>query len=165
MHKETFRDFLIPKLKFAVTSSVATLIDYGIYLFLTLVMLTSETTGHAISYSIGMLVNFILQKRFIFASRRKTYAILGMSIMFSFIGWLLSQGIFNLLIFSFPFMHKHDILAKLLTTATIFLYNFYTKRFSFERRYPLDAARKHFKRKNTGEAWIRGNRNINLFII
>lgn len=151
MFKEFLRDFFIPKLKFALTSSIATLIDYGIYLFLTILLLTSETVGHAISYSVGMIVNFLLQRRFIFDSRRKTYAILGMSVMFSLVGWLLSQGIFNLLIYSSPFFKQHDIAAKLLTTAIIFLYNFYTKRFSFERRIPLDDARKHFKRSKKQE--------------
>lgn len=147
-YKETIREFTLPKLKFAVTSAVATAVDYGIYLTLTLAVMTSETVAHAISYSIGMVVNFLLQRRFIFESKRKTSAIFAMSVMFSLIGWLLSQGIFNTLIFSFAFFKKWDILAKIITTGVIFLYNFYTKRFSFERRYPLQDARKHFKRKN-----------------
>jgi putative flippase GtrA len=146
-YKAAFQEFFIPKFKFALTSSVATLIDYGIYLSLTMLLLTSETVAHAISYSVGMVLNFLLQRRFIFTSKRKTSAIFAMSVMFSGIGWLLSQGIFNLLIYSIPFFKTYDILAKVLTTGTIFLYNFYTKRFSFERRFPLQHAKKHLQRK------------------
>jgi len=56
------KNFFIPKLKFAITSSIATAIDYGIYLFLTTMMLTSESVAHAISYSIGMILNFFSPK-------------------------------------------------------------------------------------------------------
>ncbi|MCB2218788.1 MAG: GtrA family protein [Bacteroidetes bacterium] len=145
-YKAAFKEFFIPKFKFALTSSVATLLDYGIYLTLTMLLLTSETIAHAISYSVGMILNFLLQRHFIFTSKRKTSAIFAMSVMFSGIGWLLSQGIFNLLIYSISFFKTYDILAKILTTGTIFLYNFYTKRFSFERRMPLQDARKHLRR-------------------
>ncbi|MFU8844633.1 MAG: hypothetical protein ACNA7V_12600, partial [Bacteroidales bacterium] len=63
------------------------------------------------------------------------------------IGWALSQGLFNLLIHTTGFFGQYDILAKMLTTATIFLYNFYTKRWSFEKKYPLENLRKSFREK------------------
>lgn len=141
------KNFLLPKAKFAVTSAVATALDYGIYLTLTLAFAVSETVSHAVSYSLAMILNFLLQRRFIFQSKRKTSAIFAMSIMFSLIGWILSQAIFNLLIFSFSFFHHWDILAKILTTAVIFLYNFYTKRYSFERKFPLESIVKSGKKK------------------
>ena len=146
-YKKTIRDFAIPKIKFAATSSIATLVDYGLYISLTMLIHTSETIAHGISYSVAMILNFLLQRKFIFASKRKTSAILAMSVMFSLIGWLLSQAIFNLLIFSIPFFRSYDLVAKIITTASIFLYNFYTKRFSFERKYPLQGAGKHLKRR------------------
>lgn len=136
--KTAIKDFLLPKIRFAMTSSIATLVDYGIYLSLTLYFMINETVAHAISYSIAMVLNFLLQRRFIFASNRKTSTIFLMSVMFSLIGWLLSQGIFNLLIYSFEFFGTYDVIAKILTTASIFLYNFYTKRFSFEKKHPLE---------------------------
>lgn len=131
-----FKDFVMPKLKFAMTSSLATALDYGLYLTLTLAFHVNETVSHAISYSLGVLLNFYMQKTFIFANNRKTGAAFSLSVLFSLIGWLLSQAVFNALIYTVPFFKSYDILAKLTVTATIFLYNFYTKRFSFEKKLP-----------------------------
>ena len=140
------KNFFVPKLKFAVTSSIATASDYGIYIFLTSMMLASESTSHAISYTIGMIINFFLQKRFIFLLQRKLYQAFGLSILFSLIGWIISQGIFNLLISYTGFFHKNDILAKIIVTFVIFFYNFYTKRFSFEKKRLLDNYKEYFKK-------------------
>ena len=130
------KDFFIPKFKFAVTSSVATAIDYGLYIALTMAAHFSETASHAISYTVAVVINFLMQKRFIFENNRKTGHAFALSVLFSLIGWMLSQAIFNFLIFYIPFFGSYDLLAKVLVTATIFLYNFYTKRFSFEKKMP-----------------------------
>jgi len=140
------KNFLIPKIKFAITSSIATAMDYGIYLFLTLFLLVSESASHAISYSVGMIINFLLQKRFIFLLKRKLYQAFGLSVMFSLIGWMISQGLFNGLILYSGFFKQHDILAKIIVTFVIFFYNFYTKRFSFEKKRLLDNYREYFKK-------------------
>jgi putative flippase GtrA len=145
--RQGFREFFLPKFKFALTSSVATLLDYGVYIALTLVFLVNESVSHAVSYTVAMVLNFLLQRRFIFDTNRKVMHVFGLSVMFSLIGWVLSQGLFNLLIHTSGFFRHYDILAKMLTTATIFLYNFYTKRFSFEKKYPLENLRKSFREK------------------
>lgn len=130
------KEFFIPKFKFAITSSIATALDYGIYIALTMLAQFSETASHAISYSIGMVVNFLLQKKFIFENNRKIGHSFVLSVIFSLIGWLLSQALFNLLINYTAFFRDYDLLAKVVVTITIFLYNFYSKRFSFERKMP-----------------------------
>ena len=149
MLKDSLKAFFVPKFKFALTSSVATLVDYGIYLSLTMLFMVNESVSHAISYSVAMVMNFMLQRRYIFESKRRTSTIFAMSVMFSLIGWLLSQGIFNLLIYTVPFFGKYDILAKIATTGSIFLYNFYTKRFSFERKIPLENFKKQTQKRET----------------
>jgi putative flippase GtrA len=147
---EILKRFTIPKIKFAATSSVATALDYGIYILLTAVFLSSETTAHAISYTIGMITNFLLQRRFIFLLERKLYQAFILSVVFSLIGWLLSQGIFNGLIYSFAFFKQQDILAKVIVTLTVFFYNFYTKRFAFEKKYPHANIREYIKKEKNG---------------
>jgi len=146
---EIIKNFIIPKLKFAATSFIATALDYGIYILLTTVVLYSESLSHAISYTIGMITNFILQRRFIFLLKRKLYQAFLLSVMFSMIGWLLSQGIFNGLIYSFAFFKQHDLLAKIAVTLIIFFYNFYTKRFAFERKYPHENIREYLKKDDS----------------
>jgi len=147
-YKSALKEFVFPKAKFALTSSVATTVDYAIYISLTMLLFVNESVSHAISYSVAMILNFILQKRFIFSAARKTSTIFIISAAFSLIGWLLSQGIFNLLIYSTEFLKHYDLLAKVITTAIIFLYNFYTKRYAFEKKYPLQNAKKHLGKKN-----------------
>jgi putative flippase GtrA len=145
--RQGLKAFLIPKFKFGLTSSLATLVDYGLYVALTMFLSLNESISHAISYSAGMVLNFFMQRRFIFKTNRKVMHVFGLSVMFSLIGWLLSQAMFNILIHAFVFFNKYDILAKIVTTATIFLYNFYSKRFSFEKKYPLEGFRKSFREK------------------
>ena len=109
-----------------------------LFFFITLTMLVhfNESASHAISYSVAMIVNFLMQKRFIFENNRKTGHAFMLSVLFSVIGWMLSQLLFNILIHYTAFFKTYDILAKILVTGSIFLYNFYTKRFSFEKRVP-----------------------------
>lgn len=132
------KDFFVPKIKFAMTSSVATIADYGIYIALTLFFGVSESVSHAISYSIAVLLNFYMHKTFIFSTNRKLKFAFTLSVSFSLLGWLLSQVVFNFLIYSFPFFKHYDILAKIISTALVFFYNFYTKRFSFEKKLPWE---------------------------
>lgn len=136
--KATIKDFLLPKIKFGLTSSLATAIDYGIYLSFTMLFFINESVSHAISYGVAMVINFLMQKRFIFKLQRKVGYAFGLSVMFSLIGWTLSQVFFNFFILNFDFFAKYDVLAKILATGIIFLYNFYTKRFSFEKKHPLE---------------------------
>jgi putative flippase GtrA len=145
--RQRLNEFLIPKFKFGLTSSLATLVDYGLYVALTMLFFLNESLSHTISYSTGMILNFFMQRRFIFKTNRKVMHVFGLSVIFSLIGWVLSQAMFNILIHSFAFFKTYDILAKILTTATTFLYNFYTKRFSFEKKYPLEEFRKSFREK------------------
>lgn len=147
-YKKFLKDFLIPKIKFGITSSVATAADYGIYLLLTLLLFTNESVAHAISYSVGMIINFILQKRFIFTMQRKLGYVFTLSVVFSLIGWTLSQALFNFFILTFNFFATYDIVAKICVTLIIFFYNFYTKRFSFEKKLPLDNVKQHLSKKN-----------------
>ncbi len=140
------KNFFIPKLKFAITSSIATAIDYGIYILLTTLMLASDSTAHAISYTVGMIINFFLQKRFIFLLKRKLYQAFGLTVIFSLIGWLISQGLFNGLISYIDFFRQNDILAKIIVTFVIFFYNFYSKRFSFEKKRLFDNYKEYIKK-------------------
>ncbi len=143
--KAFLKDFFIPKLKFAITSGIATAVDYAIYISLTYFLVTSETVAHGISYTCGMILNFILQKRYIFITKRKLGYVFTLSVIFSLIGWMLSQSLFNFFIHYIEFFKSYDLVAKILVTGIIFLYNFYTKRFSFEKRVPMDKMKDYFK--------------------
>mgnify|MGYP005666508795 CR=1 FL=1 len=126
------RLFLL-KGRFALTSSVATAIDYVLYLLLVRSWLP-PVPANVVSYSCGMVVNFILQKRFVFTLQRSVSKAFGLAILVSLGGMALSTGIIYLLS-QMDFFIPRQYLAKLAATGIVFFYNFYLKRFVFEKRF------------------------------
>ncbi|MBN2350476.1 MAG: GtrA family protein [Bacteroidales bacterium] len=126
------KEFFIPKFKFALTSSVATAVDYGSYLLL-VNNLFSPVISNIISQTSGIIVNFILQKRFVFLMKRNLYAAFFLSILFSLIGLGLGTS-FIYLLNKHEFFSVHQYITKFIVTGFIFFYNFYTKRFAFEKK-------------------------------
>jgi putative flippase GtrA len=128
---EKIEQFVYPKIKFASTSLIATILDYIIYLTLVYSGF-NKVYSNVISASIGFLVNFFLQKKFIFTLRRKAHHTFLISMSFSAAG----IGISTLFIFLFNknvFLDHHQYITKLLVMGIMFFYNFYTKRIAFEK--------------------------------
>ena len=124
---------LLLKAKFASSSLIATITDYGLYL--TLVNnVFNPVVSNIISAGTGMIVNFALQKKFIFQlNRRLSHAFL-LSVAVSIGGIALSTLLIDLLNFN-EFFNEKQYITKFLVTGVIFFYNFYLKRYSFERRF------------------------------
>ncbi|GAB4397914.1 MAG: hypothetical protein OHK0053_15390 [Microscillaceae bacterium] len=130
--KQKIRDLLLSKLKFATTSALASLVDYSLYLLL-VSQAYVPTTAHRISAGCGMVLNFFLQKRFIFALKRRAYMAFAISVFFSLLGIEIGAQIIRGLN-QFTFFAEHQPITKLVSMGLVFFYNFYTKRFAFERR-------------------------------
>jgi len=127
-----YKLFLL-KAKFAMTSGVATLVDYGLYMLLIWSDLR-PVVANVISYSVGMIINFLLQKRFIFTLQRKVSTVFLIAISVSIGGLLLSTGLIYALNL-YPFFAEYQAVTKLLVTGVVFFYNFYLKRYAFEKRF------------------------------
>lgn len=121
------------KVKFAITSLVATAVDYGLYLAL-VSSVFSPVPSNVISYSCGMVVNFFLQKQYVFDLRRKVYNAFLLATAVSLGGLVLSTTIIWTLN-HWPFFQVHQYVTKLCATGLVFFYNFYLKRFVFEKRF------------------------------
>lgn len=120
------------KLKFAATSIVATVTDYVLYL-LFVNYFFQPIVANIAAYSIAVVVNFFMQKRFVFALQRKTSTAFALSMAVSAGG----LGLSTLLVWLFnknEFLSNYQFLVKLLATGLVFFYNFYAKRFAFEKR-------------------------------
>ncbi len=129
---EWLLDFIIPKIKFAATSAVATAADYFLYLVLE-AYLMPPVHANLVSQSAGMVINFILQRKFVFMLKRKLYAAFLLSVLFSIIGIGLGTSLIYLLT-RIIFFDSHQYITKAIVTGIIFFYNFYTKRFAFEKQ-------------------------------
>jgi len=123
--------YVQPKIRFGLAGIVATAVDHVLYLILIAGM--AEWKASFISYAIAMVVNFFLQKRFIFDLKRKPGVAFLLSMTFSLGGLFFSA--FLVKFFSqYPFFAANRYLNKLTVTGIIFIYNFYTKRFAFEKK-------------------------------
>jgi putative flippase GtrA len=122
------------KLKFGASSIVATLCDLSIFFFLTRDEWLQPEIAQGIASSTGMLINFFLQKKYVFDIQRRTRTAFFMSIGISLMGILISIGIIHVLTTYTP-LKDYIQVAKLMTIGTMFFYNFYLKRFAFEKRF------------------------------
>ena len=120
------------KVKFAMSSSLATLVDYVLYQVLVR-YLFSPVASNLISATVGMVINFFLQKKYIFELKR--------SVNIAFIiSLLVSEGGIGISTIIIHFLNNSEMLSgnqyiiKAIATGTVFFYNFYLKRFAFEKR-------------------------------
>lgn len=143
--KERLLAFLIPKLKFAGTSGIATAVDYAlVFLLLNIIGLQENVEfiginfklANTIGVAIGMITNFVLQKKYVFDTNRNVYFVFFLTVSFSVAGFLLNQWLFDFLRKTIEFLSVHTFITKAFVTGFMFLFNFYTKRFSFEKSLP-----------------------------
>ncbi len=121
------------KLQFGFASLLATGIDYSLFLFLVWSDVDA-IKAHYFSASLGMLVNFFVQNQYVFLRERALLSTFFLSIAVSVIGIYLG-GLLMGWIQQFQFWNAHVYVSKLGVTGLIFFYNFYLKRFVFEKRF------------------------------
>lgn len=107
--------------------------DYFLYLILVNYFL-DPIVSNLISAGTGMLINFLLQKRYIFQLERKVGHAFLISLATSVLGIGLST-LFIYLLIQIPFFMEYQFITKGIVTGSIFFYNFYMKRFAFERKF------------------------------
>ena len=120
------------KVKFAMSSSVATLVDYVLYQVLVR-YLFSPVVSNLISATVGMVINFFLQKKYIFELKRSVNIAFIISLLVSVGGIGISTIIIHFLNNS-EMLSGNQYIIKAIATGTVFFYNFYMKRFAFEKR-------------------------------
>lgn len=124
-------------LRFALTSFLATVIDFGIFWLLTHESSMSLRVAQVISASVGMTTNFFMQRFFVFDLKRKVHHafLISMSVSVGglLLGYLMMSGLQQIPWFTEDKLHK--LVAKFIVTAILFFYNIILKRFAFERRF------------------------------
>jgi len=130
---ETIKKLFLLKAKFAMTGAVATTVDYVVYLVLVNDFFT-PVISNIISYSCGMVINFLLQKRFVFTLEGSVSRAFILSVAVSLGGMALSTGIIYGLS-QIEFFNERQYITKLFATGFVFFYNFYLKRYVFERKF------------------------------
>lgn len=126
------RLFLL-KLKYATASATATSVDYLLY-FLLYSSGLPKTTANFISYPVGVVVNFLLQKKYIFSMTRRLRTTFALAMLVSAGGWAINATLFYFFM-KIPLLETYHWFTKILVNAIIFFYNFYGKRYVFERKF------------------------------
>ncbi len=122
------------KLRYAMGGGIATSVDYMIYFSLADRILP-PVYSQMIAYSVSVVVNFLFQKKFVFKLNRSTKSAFGLSMLVSMGGLILSTSILYLLLNLHPFLRAHQIFPKVMTSGIVFFYNFYLKRYVFEKKF------------------------------
>lgn len=86
-----------------------------------------------LAYASGVLFNYILHKRYIFEQRRAASVIFILYILVSIGGIAISAGLTWLFV-KVPFFAHNPQIMKITTMGLVFIYNFFSKRFAFEKR-------------------------------
>ena len=130
---QSIYNLLKVQFRFAMTGAFATGIDYIIYLAL-VNRIFSPVVSNLISYPCGALVNFMLHRKFVFHMTGTTSATLALSFTVSLGGMGLSTLLIYLLS-QMDFFALHQPITKLVSAGVVFFYNFFLKRFVFERKF------------------------------
>lgn len=144
--------FFYPKIRFAVASLLATVVDFCLFSFV-LISLFEPVNAERISAGVGMVINFILQKRYVFKMKRNALLVLMLSIALSVIAIEIGAQLINVLthhevafrvagysVFRivnpfYNFFLENIVLAKILSVLVKFVFNFYTKRWAFQKEF------------------------------
>lgn len=121
------------KARYAMGGGIATSVDYLIY-FSLVDRIFSPVYSQMIAYSVSVVVNFMFQKKFVFKLNRSTKSAFGLSMLVSLGGLILSTSIIYTLNLH-PFLRSNQIITKIMTSGIVFFYNFYLKRYVFEKKF------------------------------
>ena len=123
-------DFVLEKIPFLLSGTVATGISLGVYLLLVGRVLPPGPAT-LVAYGSSVVVNFFLQRYFVFELRRSVRSAFALSMLVSAGGmafdWLIVTGLHR-----YPLLGDREWAIKLTAQVIVFFYNFYAKRRVFE---------------------------------
>jgi len=111
---------------------VATVVDVLLFTYVFTKFLT-VFQSEILAGFIGMCINFILQKRYVFKLKRNQYIAFGMSIGLSIVALFLGGFLIDALV-EVPLFATYLILPKLIVISFKFFFNYFTKRWVFEKK-------------------------------
>jgi putative flippase GtrA len=136
LQKKRYNPFMFKKLflqfcKFGLVGTLCFLIDYGLMVLLTEFSQLSYFRACAISYTVSVVVNYILSMRFVFKGREDMSKIaeILVFVVLSVIGLAFNQLIMWIAVETF---HIFYAVAKILATMMVTVYNFISRKVFLE---------------------------------
>ena len=144
--RERAKKFLVLFGKFAVTGAMASVVNFAVFNLLFYWGFSLEEMDKAstafqqksviadmIAYASGVSFNYVLHKRFIFEQKRSPSVTFILYILVSAGGIAISAGLTWIFV-KMLFFAQHPPIMKITTMGLVFIYNFFSKRFAFEKR-------------------------------
>ena len=131
--KENKKELLIQIIKFLIVGGIATGIDWLIYFVLYNYLKIEPLIANIISYSISTVYNYLASVKYVFKvdNTKKKYQTFVVFVIFSLIGLLLSEGLIYLLINK---LKTNEMLAKIISTIIVMVFNFITRKIFLEKK-------------------------------
>ncbi len=132
-YQSRWHELASKKARFLMTSGLVTALDYACYLLL-VAYIFSPVVSNIFSYTVIMVLNFVLQRYFVFELDRPIKRTFVLAMMISTGGLILSTAMIYVLD-QYPYLSERQFLLKAIVTGSLFFYNFYLKRYAFERKF------------------------------
>lgn len=119
-------------MKFGVVGFLCFGIDYGLMIFLTEVCGISYLVSSGISFSVSVIVNYILSLKFVFDTGKDNNKIVEflIFIILSVIGLGINQALMWVCVDK---LHVHYMISKIGVTGVVMVYNFVTRKVILEK--------------------------------
>ena len=125
------KKLIIQFMKFGVVGGIATVVDYGIMVLLTETTDLGYFLSSAISFTLSVVVNYILSMRFVFKGKDELNKFQEMAIFvaLSIVGLALNQMIMWIAVEFFCVFYA---VAKIFSTMLVTVYNFISRKLFLE---------------------------------
>lgn len=129
MKKEN--DLLKQVCKFLIVGGIATLIDWGIYIFLNGLLKINPLISNIFSFSISVIYNYLASIKWVFkvSKNKSSRKIFIDFLLLSVLGLMLSEFFMWLFIEKFRFK---NMFSKILSTGLVMIFNFITRKYFLE---------------------------------
>ena len=120
-------------IKFGMVGGLCFLIDYGVMIFLTEVFNINYLISSGISFTVSVIVNYILSMRFVFETEKNDSAMKKFIIfvVLSVVGLIINQILMWILVDKIGIFY---MISKIGATFIVMVYNFITRKLILEKR-------------------------------
>ena len=128
-----WHELIAKKSRFLATSGLVTGLDYVVYLLL-VKFVFSPVVANLFSYTAIMVLNFVLQRYFVFDMERNIRKTFALAMAISTGGLVISTILIHYLD-QIAYLSERQYALKAIVTSLLFFYNFYLKRYAFEKKF------------------------------
>ena len=128
-------DTLVQLFRYGFVGGAAFVVDYGSLWFLTEVCGMHYLLSAAIAFILGLTTNYLLSTRWVFSDSRLENRWAEFAV-FALIG-VVGLGLNELIMWAgTDLMHLHYMLSKVISTAIVFFWNFFARKFILFNKQP-----------------------------